>query len=62
MFADIARSSSNDERTGIISVMMFFQEIGLLFAPVFAIALRDIHFYIGPFLIDKFTSPGVKYT
>ncbi|KAG1669160.1 Major facilitator superfamily domain-containing protein 8 [Nymphon striatum] len=59
MFADITRSSSAKELTSIISIMMGLQEVGLLFAPVFAIVLKDIHFYIGPFLIDKFTSPGL---
>lgn len=27
--------------------------------PGFNLFLRELHFYIGPFLVDKYTSPGV---
>lgn len=59
ILAEIARATTEKERTGIISVLISVRQCGLLLGPGLNLFLRLAHFYIGPFLVDKFSVPGV---
>ncbi|XP_076318412.1 uncharacterized protein LOC143229664 isoform X2 [Tachypleus tridentatus] len=59
VFADITRSTSEEERTPIISSVVLCRQIGLLFGPAMNFFLRKFDFYIGSFPLDRYTSPGL---
>ncbi|CAH1772819.1 unnamed protein product [Owenia fusiformis] len=59
ILADIARVTTPDERTGVLSMFMGIRQIALLFGPGFNLFLREFDFKIGPFEINKYTSPGL---
>ncbi|XP_060077590.1 uncharacterized protein LOC132557119 [Ylistrum balloti] len=59
ILGEIARVTTEQERTGIISLMISIRQFGLLLGPGLNVFLRLAEFYIGPFLVDKFSIPGV---
>lgn len=58
ILAEIGRVTSEEDRTGIISTLVSMRQLGLIFGPGLNFFLRLSHFYIGPFLVDKFSAPG----
>ncbi|XP_064611794.1 uncharacterized protein LOC135475784 [Liolophura sinensis] len=58
LVAELARVTSAQKRTGVLSMFIAIRQFGLLIGPGFNLFLRELHFYIGPFLVDKYTSPG----
>ncbi|XP_033724859.1 major facilitator superfamily domain-containing protein 8-like [Pecten maximus] len=59
ILGEIARVTTEQERTGIISLMISIRQCGLLLGPGLNLFLRLADFHIGPFLVDKFSVPGV---
>lgn len=58
ILAEVGRVTSEESRTGIISTLVSMRQLGLIFGPGFNFFLRLSDFYIGPFLVDKFSAPG----
>jgi ceroid-lipofuscinosis MFS transporter 7 len=58
ILAEIGRVTSEEDRTGIMSVLVAMRQIGLMFGPGLNLFLRLSNFYIGPFIVDKYTAPG----
>lgn len=58
ILAEIGRVTSEEERTGVISILVAMRQLGLVFGPGLNIFLRLSNFYIGPFIVDKYTAPG----
>ncbi|XP_069112864.1 major facilitator superfamily domain-containing protein 8-like [Argopecten irradians] len=59
ILGEIARVTTEQERTGIISLMISIRQCGLLLGPGLNLFLRLANFHIGPFLVDKFSVPGL---
>ncbi|KAM7443952.1 hypothetical protein ABFA07_007328 [Porites harrisoni] len=59
IFAQIARTTTEKERTGMYSIAMALRQFGLLVGPGFNLFLREFNVKLGPFLIDKYTAPGI---
>ncbi|ELU07452.1 hypothetical protein CAPTEDRAFT_179683 [Capitella teleta] len=59
LFADIARATSKEERTGVMSIFMAVRQLGLVTGPACNLFLRALNFQIRDFAVDKFTSPGL---
>ncbi|XP_062580382.1 major facilitator superfamily domain-containing protein 8-like [Saccostrea cucullata] len=58
ILAEIGRVTSEEDRTGIISSLVSMRQLGLVFGPGLNFFLRLSNFYIGPFIVNKFTAPG----
>lgn len=59
IFAQIARTTTEKERTGMFSIAMGLRQFGLLVGPGFNIFLRKFNFKLGPFEVDSYSSPGI---
>lgn len=56
--AEVSRYTSEKERTGIISNLVASRQIALLIGPGLNLFLRIADFKIGPFVVNKYSSPG----
>lgn len=54
----VARITTVENRTKVTARLNIFIEMGLLLGPAFAILFEQIDFYLGPFHVNKYTSPG----
>lgn len=59
IFAQIARTTTEEERTGIYSIAMALRHFGLLVGPGLNLFLRELNIKLGPFKIDTYTAPGI---
>nr|XP_057923773.1 major facilitator superfamily domain-containing protein 8 [Doryrhamphus excisus] len=59
IFGYITRSTQPDERASIFAAIMACRQAGLLVGPAFNLFLRLCDFKLGPFVVNKFTSPGM---
>ncbi|XP_068604610.1 major facilitator superfamily domain-containing protein 8 [Brachionichthys hirsutus] len=59
IFGFLTRSTSPEERAGIFAAIMACRQAGLLIGPAFNLFLRLCDFKVGPFVVNKYTSPGV---
>ncbi|XP_048250246.1 major facilitator superfamily domain-containing protein 8-like [Haliotis rufescens] len=59
ILAEIARFTTEQERTSVISILIAVRQCGLLLGPGFNFFLSLVDFYIGPFPVDRFSSPGL---
>uniref|UniRef100_A0A1A8P3F1 Major facilitator superfamily (MFS) profile domain-containing protein n=1 Tax=Nothobranchius rachovii TaxID=451742 RepID=A0A1A8P3F1_9TELE len=59
IFSFLTRSTRSEERAGIFAAMMACRQAGLLIGPAFNLFLRLCDFKLGPFVVNKYTSPGV---
>ncbi|XP_077977592.1 major facilitator superfamily domain-containing protein 8-like [Glandiceps talaboti] len=59
IFAHIAKTTTEEERTAAITVAMVARELGLLFGPGLNIFLDSLDFYIGPWHVNEYTAPGI---
>lgn len=59
IFAQIARTTTEQERTGMFSIAMALRQFGLLVGPGFNLFLRKLNFKIGQFEVDSYTAPGI---
>lgn len=60
VLAFIARTTTENKRTSVLSIVMASRQFGLMFGPAFNIVLRQASFYLfGKFLVDKKSIPGL---
>ncbi|XP_070568719.1 uncharacterized protein [Ptychodera flava] len=59
IFANIAQTTTEGERTAAITVAMAAREVGLLLGPGLNIFLESVDFYLGPWHVNRYTSPGI---
>lgn len=59
LMADIARVTSQEERTSIYSKFMLCRHLGLLVGPACNLFLMRINFNIGPFSVNPYSVPGL---
>ncbi|XP_034039929.1 major facilitator superfamily domain-containing protein 8 [Thalassophryne amazonica] len=59
IFGFLTRSTSPEERAGVFAAIMACRQAGLLIGPAFNLFLRLCDFKLGPFVVNKYTSPGI---
>ncbi|XP_078521544.1 major facilitator superfamily domain-containing protein 8-like isoform X1 [Lissotriton helveticus] len=59
IFGYLTLSTSSQERATVFAVVMACRQAGLLIGPAFNLFLRFCNFRLGPFEVNKFTSPGL---
>ncbi|KAK5618741.1 hypothetical protein CRENBAI_012656 [Crenichthys baileyi] len=59
IFGFLTRSTLPEERAGIFAAIMACRQAGLLVGPAFNLFLRLCDFKLGPFAVNKYTSPGI---
>ncbi|XP_035279426.1 major facilitator superfamily domain-containing protein 8-like isoform X5 [Anguilla anguilla] len=59
IFGFITQSTAPEDRANVFAAVMACRQVGLLIGPAFNIFLRLCDFHLGPFLVDKYTSPGL---
>uniref|UniRef100_A0A8C5ETT8 Uncharacterized LOC114479419 n=1 Tax=Gouania willdenowi TaxID=441366 RepID=A0A8C5ETT8_GOUWI len=59
IFGFLTRSTRPDERAGIFAAIMACRQVGLLIGPASNLFLRLCDFRLGPFVVNKYTSPGI---
>ncbi|XP_037537212.1 major facilitator superfamily domain-containing protein 8 [Nematolebias whitei] len=59
IFGFLTRSTLPEERAGIFAAVMACRQAGLLVGPAFNLFLRLCDFKLGPFVVNKYTSPGM---
>ncbi|KAM7012107.1 major facilitator superfamily domain-containing protein 8 isoform 2-T2 [Tautogolabrus adspersus] len=59
IFGLLTRSTSPEDRATVFAAVMACRQAGLLIGPAFNIFLRLCDFQLGPFVVNKFTSPGL---
>ncbi|EDO49760.1 predicted protein [Nematostella vectensis] len=59
IFAQIARTTTEEERTSVYSIAMGLRQFGLLIGPGMNVFLKECNFKLGPFKVDHYTSPGL---
>ena len=60
LFAEISRTTTQKERTSAFTVVIAISELGLIVGPALNLFLRNLDYKVGPFVLDKYTSPGVR--
>ncbi|XP_041378290.1 uncharacterized protein LOC121390524 [Gigantopelta aegis] len=58
IIATIARFTTEQERTSVISRLIAIRQTGLLLGPGLNFFLTKADFYIGPFVVNEYTAPG----
>lgn len=59
IFGFLTRSTLPEDRATVFAAVMACRQAGLLIGPAFNIFLRLCDFRIGPFVVNKFTAPGL---
>ncbi|XP_062832892.1 uncharacterized protein LOC100556147 isoform X2 [Anolis carolinensis] len=59
IFGYLTRSTTSQERATVFAAVMACRQVGLLIGPACNLFLRLCNFRIGPFTVNKFTSPGL---
>uniref|UniRef100_A0AAV2JUP2 Major facilitator superfamily (MFS) profile domain-containing protein n=1 Tax=Knipowitschia caucasica TaxID=637954 RepID=A0AAV2JUP2_KNICA len=59
IFGFLTRTTQPEERAGIFAAIMACRQAGLLVGPAFNLFLRLCDFRLGPFVVNKYTSPGI---
>ncbi|TNM97934.1 hypothetical protein fugu_014180 [Takifugu bimaculatus] len=59
IFGFLTRSTRPEERAGIFAAVMACRQAGLVVGPAFNLFLRLCDFKLGPFVVNKYTSPGI---
>nr|XP_060623398.1 major facilitator superfamily domain-containing protein 8-like [Anolis sagrei ordinatus] len=59
IFGYLTRSTTSQERATVFAAVMACRQVGLLIGPACNLFLRLCNFQIGPFTVNKFTSPGL---
>uniref|UniRef100_A0A673N9R7 Major facilitator superfamily domain-containing protein 8-like n=1 Tax=Sinocyclocheilus rhinocerous TaxID=307959 RepID=A0A673N9R7_9TELE len=59
IFGFLTRTTLPDERARVFADVMACRQAGLLIGPAFNIFLRLCDFKLGPFVVNKYTSPGL---
>ncbi|XP_026547223.1 major facilitator superfamily domain-containing protein 8-like, partial [Notechis scutatus] len=58
IFGYLTRSTTSQERSKVFAAVMACRQVGLLIGPACNLFLRLCNFHLGPFVVNKFTSPG----
>ncbi|XP_056615634.1 major facilitator superfamily domain-containing protein 8 [Triplophysa dalaica] len=58
IFGFLTRNTVPDDRSTVFAAVMACRQAGLLIGPAFNIFLRLCNFQLGPFVVNKYTSPG----
>ncbi|KAM4604606.1 major facilitator superfamily domain-containing protein 8 [Polymixia lowei] len=59
IFGFLTRTTLPEERAGVFAGIMACRQAGLLIGPAFNLFLRLCDFKLGPFVVNKYTSPGI---
>lgn len=59
IFGFLTRSTISEDRATVFAAVMACRQAGLLIGPAFNIFLRLCDFHIGPFVVNKYTAPGL---
>ncbi|KAM8744620.1 major facilitator superfamily domain-containing protein 8 [Acanthopagrus schlegelii] len=59
IFGFLTRSTTHEDRATVFAAVMACRQAGLLIGPAFNIFLRLCDFHIGPFVVNKYTAPGL---
>ncbi|KAM6921475.1 major facilitator superfamily domain-containing protein 8 [Xenentodon cancila] len=59
IFSFLTRSTAPEDRATVFAAVMACRQAGLLVGPAFNIFLRLCDFSLGPFVVNKYTSPGL---
>ncbi|XP_062306769.1 major facilitator superfamily domain-containing protein 8 [Osmerus eperlanus] len=59
IFGFLTRSTAPEDRSTVFAAVMACRQAGLLIGPAFNIFLRLCDFEMGPFLVNKYTAPGL---
>ncbi|XP_034387476.1 uncharacterized protein mfsd8l1 isoform X3 [Cyclopterus lumpus] len=59
IFGFLTRSTSPEDRATAFAAVMACRQAGLLIGPAFNIFLRLSDFHLGPFVVNKYTAPGL---
>ncbi|KAM4629152.1 major facilitator superfamily domain-containing protein 8 [Polymixia lowei] len=59
IFGFLTRSTAPEDRSTVFAAVMACRQAGLLIGPAFNIFLRLCDFHMGPFLVNKYTAPGL---
>ncbi|XP_060934654.1 major facilitator superfamily domain-containing protein 8 [Limanda limanda] len=59
IFGFLTRSTAPDDRATVFAAVMACRQAGLLIGPAFNIFLRLCDFQLGPFVVNKYTAPGL---
>ncbi|XP_076583307.1 major facilitator superfamily domain-containing protein 8 [Chaetodon auriga] len=59
IFGFLTRSTVPDDRATVFAAVMACRQAGLLIGPAFNIFLRLCDFHLGPFVVNKYTAPGL---
>ncbi|XP_026879247.2 major facilitator superfamily domain-containing protein 8 [Electrophorus electricus] len=59
IFGFLTRSTAPKNRSTVFAAVMACRQVGLLIGPAFNIFLRLCDFQLGPFVVNKYTAPGV---
>ncbi|XP_072544450.1 major facilitator superfamily domain-containing protein 8 [Salminus brasiliensis] len=59
IFGFLTRTTLPEERARVFAAVMACRQAGLLIGPAFNIFLRLCNFKLGPFIVNKYTSPGL---
>uniref|UniRef100_A0A671NPH6 Major facilitator superfamily domain-containing protein 8-like n=1 Tax=Sinocyclocheilus anshuiensis TaxID=1608454 RepID=A0A671NPH6_9TELE len=59
IFGFLTRNTAPEDRSTVFAAVMACRQAGLLIGPAFNLFLRLCNFQIGPFTVNKYTSPGL---
>ncbi|KAG7274066.1 hypothetical protein CRUP_022451 [Coryphaenoides rupestris] len=59
IFGFLSRSTAPEDRSSVFAAAMACRQVGLLIGPAFNLFLRLCDFHIGPFVVNKYTAPGL---
>ncbi|KAJ3600146.1 hypothetical protein NHX12_034096 [Muraenolepis orangiensis] len=59
IFGFLTRSTAPKDRSSVFAAAMACRQAGLLIGPAFNLFLRLCDFHIGPFVVNKYTAPGL---
>ncbi|KAG8186278.1 hypothetical protein JTE90_004622 [Oedothorax gibbosus] len=62
VLADITRTTSEEDRTPVLSVVIASRQLGLIIGPGFDIFLSQVDFTMFSLPVDKYTAPGLFMT
>ncbi|CAG0904670.1 unnamed protein product [Darwinula stevensoni] len=61
ILAELARATSNEERTKYLTLGFGCRQLGLLFGPAYNFGLHDIHTHFGDVSVDEGSLPGLIF-
>nr|XP_039252520.1 uncharacterized protein LOC120329804 [Styela clava] len=61
-FGMISKTTTTKQRTGVLSMLGFMRNVGMLTGPGFNLFLSQLDFKLGPFDVNEFSSPGLFMT